>query len=101
MIENIEPAIFEQASSLWEQHPIPSYEAIDIWCLGFCARREILTVATKKELAVYLSQLLKALWNFTDRIKLDDEVKNWLKLLAFVSRKRDIRWDDSLKRRYD
>ncbi len=32
--------MFEQAATVWEQHPVPVNEAIDDWCVAFCDRRE-------------------------------------------------------------
>ncbi len=89
-IPNLEPAIFEQAAQLWEQHPVPVYEAIACWCGVFCDRREKLHDDNKDAFREALSQFIQALWITTSKDELDKEIKNWLKLTAFILRKRNI-----------
>jgi len=87
---NLEPAIFEQAAIVWEQHPVPIPEAIKSWCEAFCDRREKLT-DNKDDFLKALSEFLINLWNNTEKRSLDFDVQNWLKLAAFMLRKRDIK----------
>ena len=87
---NLEPALFEQAAVVWEQHPVPIPDAIEPWCVAFCDRREKLT-DNKDEFLKALSEFLINLWNTTEKKPLDLEVQNWLKLAAFMLRKRDIK----------
>lgn len=89
-ILNIEPAMFEQAATVWEQHPVPVNEAIDDWCVAFCDRREKLN-DNKEEFRHALAQFIKDLWITTKEDSRDREVQNWLKLAAFILRKRDIK----------
>ena len=88
-VPKIEPALFEQAATVWEQHPIPMYEAIDAWATAFCDRREKLT-DNKEKFCKVLTQFLEKLWNTTQEKDRDREVQNWLKLAAFMLRKREI-----------
>ncbi|MFQ3680282.1 MAG: type III-B CRISPR-associated protein Cas10/Cmr2, partial [Pseudanabaenaceae cyanobacterium] len=89
-IPNLEPALFEQAATVWEQHPVPMYEAINTWCTAFCDRREKLTEENRKTFQKSVIEFLKALWMTTQETERDREVQNWLKLAAFVLRKRKI-----------
>ncbi|MBD2445442.1 type III-B CRISPR-associated protein Cas10/Cmr2 [Dolichospermum sp. FACHB-1091] len=92
---DLESAIFEQAASLWSQHPAPSLEAIVPWTKAFCDRRdqfqndENSTLKTKfqKQLADFFT----ALFITTETKQLDNEIQSWLKLAAFVKRNRDIK----------
>ncbi len=90
-ISDIEPALFEQAATVWEQHPAPIHVAIDPWCVAFCDRREKLTDDNKDTFRDALAQFLKEIWVTTEGQDRDREVKNWLKLAAFIIRKRDIK----------
>ncbi|PLS67359.1 MAG: type III-B CRISPR-associated protein Cas10/Cmr2, partial [Cyanobacteria bacterium M5B4] len=85
------PALFEQAAKVWDQHPVPVYEAIDAWCVAFCDRREKLNDDNKDKFRNALTQFIEALWIKTKKDKRDEEIKNWLKLAAFILRKRDIK----------
>jgi CRISPR-associated protein Cmr2 len=90
LFKKLEPALFEQAATVWEQHPAPIHAAIDPWCVAFCDRREKLTDSNKDNFREALAQFLKELWVTTAEQDRDREVKNWLKLAAFIIRKRDI-----------
>ena len=86
-----EPALFEQAATVWEQHPTPE-GAIDAWANAFCDRREKLNEPTIKEtFQKALTSFLNELWKTTGEADRDREVQNWLKLAAFMLRKRDIK----------
>jgi CRISPR-associated protein Cmr2 len=86
-----EPALFEQAATVWEQHPAPE-GAIDAWATAFCDRREKLNEPTIKEtFQKALTSFLNELWKTTGEADRDREVQNWLKLAAFMLRKRDIK----------
>ena len=89
-IDNLDAALFEQAASVWSQHPAPLYEAIQPWSLAFCARREQLKNDSDNKFQQHLAEFLKALWQTTPNKALTDEIYNWLKLAAFVIRKRQI-----------
>ena len=114
---DLESAIFEQAASLWSQHPAPSLEAIVPWTRLFCDRRDQFQndEEAKKDFQEKLANFLTALFitSLTDSNKstrrleiastqtkptclgysegLDDEIQSWLKLAAFVKRNRDIK----------
>jgi len=92
-LPKLEPALFEQAATVWEQHPVPIYEAIDAWCIAFCDRREKLTdnTAIKDIFQAAIANFLKDLWTTTVEKDRDREIQNWLKLAAFTLRKREIK----------
>lgn len=86
----IEPSLFEQAAQLWEQHPAPCVEAINPWTIAFCDRREGLQRDDEKCFQKQLQQMLTAIYTNTTESP-DSEIKNWLKLAAFVLRNRNIK----------
>ncbi|OSO90042.1 type III-B CRISPR-associated protein Cas10/Cmr2 [Cylindrospermopsis raciborskii CENA303] len=90
---DLESAIFEQAGTLWSQHPAPSLEAIVPWTRLFCDRRDQFQndQDATKDFQQKLAEFLKALFITTEPKELDNEIQNWLKLAAFVKRKRDIK----------
>lgn len=101
-ISDLEPALFEQVAELWKQHPVPSVEAIPNWVQAFCGRREALNTCDDREIfGKALHLWLEVMWQ-TNQGKPDDpkaytfddrrdrEIQNWLKLAAFVLRKRKI-----------
>jgi CRISPR-associated protein Cmr2 len=85
-----EPALFEQATEMWLRHPVPSSAAIRPWVVAFSDRRAALTTDTAGIFVERLSTWLTALWKSTPEADRDREVRNWLKLAAFVLRKRQI-----------
>ncbi|MFM6342414.1 MAG: type III-B CRISPR-associated protein Cas10/Cmr2 [Dolichospermum sp.] len=89
---DLESAIFEQAASLWSQHPAPSLEAIVPWTKAFCDRRDQFQndEDAKKEFQKQLADFFTALFITTETKQLDNEIQSWLKLAAFVKRNRDI-----------
>ncbi|GCL38298.1 hypothetical protein SR1949_34120 [Sphaerospermopsis reniformis] len=91
--QDLESAIFEQAASLWSQHPAPSQEAIIPWSRLFCDRRDQFqeNKDNKKQFQEALADFLKALFITTQTEDLDSEIQNWLKLAAFVKRNRHIK----------
>jgi CRISPR-associated protein Cmr2 len=94
---DIEPAIFEQAATIWEQHPAPVLNAIEYWANAFCQRREKLIDDQDQEFQKHLTSFIKALWEGTEPGKqFNEQVKNWLKLAAFVLRQRYIKIPDQL-----
>jgi CRISPR-associated protein Cmr2 len=90
-IADLESAIFEQAATVWEQHPVPTPEAIAMWCKAFCDRREQLTDDNRERFHKALTNFLERLWVTTEAKDCDREVQNWLKLAAFTLRKRNIK----------
>lgn len=90
---DLESAIFEQAASLWSQHPAPSLEAIVPWTKAFCDRRDQFQndEDAKKEFQKHLADFFTALFITTETKQLDNEIQSWLKLAAFVKRNRDIK----------
>ncbi|MFN9557258.1 MAG: type III-B CRISPR-associated protein Cas10/Cmr2 [Dolichospermum sp.] len=90
---DLESAIFEQAASLWSQHPAPSLEAIVPWTKAFCDRRDQFQndEDAKKEFQKQLADFFTALFITTETKQLDNEIQSWLKLAAFVKRNRDIK----------
>ncbi|WP_373546019.1 type III-B CRISPR-associated protein Cas10/Cmr2 [Chamaesiphon sp.] len=104
-----EPALFEQAAQIWAQHPVPSDTAIVAWINAFSDRRDVFKdrdlggsvgVAStfaedhdrdlKQEFITHMSDWLTKMWETNDKSTRDDEIGYWLKLAAFVLRKRDI-----------
>jgi CRISPR-associated protein Cmr2 len=90
---DLESAIFEQAASLWSQHPAPSLEAIVPWTKAFCDRRDQFQNDEdgKTKFQEKLVNFLTALFITTETKQLDNEIQSWLKLAAFVKRNRDIK----------
>ncbi|MBE9231669.1 type III-B CRISPR-associated protein Cas10/Cmr2 [Cuspidothrix issatschenkoi LEGE 03284] len=86
-------SIFEQAASLWSQHPAPSLEAIVPWTKAFCDRRDQFQNDEdgKTKFQKQLADFLTALFITTETKQLDNEIQSWLKLAAFVKRTRDIK----------
>ncbi len=86
-------AIFEQAATLWSQHPAPVPTALSSWTKAFCARRELFANddSARDAFQQHLAQFLDALWQTTSEKHLDREIQNWLKLAAFVIRNRTIK----------
>ncbi len=89
---NQEAALFEQAAQLWAQHPVPCAEAIEPWIRAFTDRRDALKKADAQpqKFIDALSGWLQTMWQTTDEIDRVKEVGQWLKLAAFVIRKRQI-----------
>lgn len=97
----IDPALFEQAAEVWRQHPVPMLTAIPTWTQAFCSRRDALSsdLDLQNQFREYLANLLSDLWLTaqydSDERKMakerDRQIQNWLKLAAFVLRKRDIK----------
>jgi len=93
-IPKLEPALFEQSAQLWEQHPVPVEDAITPWTQAFCNRREALSQEDSKQtFQTSLASFLKAMWQTSSDLNQDRdrEIQNWLKLAAFVLRKREIK----------
>jgi CRISPR-associated protein Cmr2 len=85
-------ALFEQAAQVWEQHQLPDETVIEPWVRAFCDRREALKDDDVRQLFVdALTIWLREMCRNNDEDDLDREVGNWLKLAAFVIRKRDIK----------
>jgi CRISPR-associated protein Cmr2 len=89
-IPKLEAAIFEQATNLWESHPIPVETAIEPWVKVFCSRREQLTGVNQQQFQESLRIFLNTLWQTTSEKEIEQQVKNWLKVTAFLLRKRQI-----------
>jgi CRISPR-associated protein Cmr2 len=91
---DLEPALFEQAAQLWEEHPAPVIEATKPWVNAFCERREFFNSKPEKEREIFqqrLSDFLREIWQQTLPKERDQQIQNWLKLAAFVLRKRNIK----------
>ncbi len=88
----IDAAIFEQAATLWNQHPAPIREAIAPWTKSFCDRRDQFQgdEIAKQEFQQHLTDFLSALWDTTTKSELDAEIQTWLKIAAFTIRNRRI-----------
>ncbi|MCG9886941.1 MAG: type III-B CRISPR-associated protein Cas10/Cmr2 [Cyanobacteria bacterium] len=86
-----EPALFEQAAEVWQQHPAPVADAIAPWTAGFCSRRDALADDTADQFQKALGETIVALYQTTAEKDRDREIRNWLKLAAFVLRKRHIK----------
>ena len=95
---NLDASIFEQAATIWEQHPAPVKEAIFPWTKAFCSRRENLSEKQTEQIQKELGNFLDSLWQTTENTPevLNEAINNWLKLAAFMTRKREIKIGDSL-----
>jgi CRISPR-associated protein Cmr2 len=89
----VDNAIFEQAATLWRQHPAPILSAIDSWAKAFCQRRDLFAEddTARETFQQHLKDFLYQLWQTTPEKELDREIQNWLKLAAFVIRNRTIK----------
>ncbi len=99
---DFDPALFEQAAELWNQHPVPflqdsvdPFAAIAPWTQAFCERRELFKgeekEKAKQDFQQALANYLKALCLTTEEKDRDRQIQNWLKLAAFTLRNRDIK----------
>ena len=89
---DLESSLYEQAATLWNQHPIPSQEAIDPWVSFFVSRRETFkTPELQAQFQQSFAEFIKTLWQHHPEAKLEEAVTNWLKLAAFVQRSRTIK----------
>jgi CRISPR-associated protein Cmr2 len=90
---DVEPALFEQAAELLNQHPIPVDFAIGPWSQAFCDRRDVFAGndELKQRFCTTLTEFLAALWRATEAADRDREMQTWLKLAAFMLRKRTIK----------
>ena len=93
--------MFEQAAEVWRSHPVPFLDnsddplaAIQCWTTAFIERRDLFKGDDKAEAKEAfqrdLSTYLRTLCLTTPEAERDFEVQNWLKLAAFVLRKRNI-----------
>jgi CRISPR-associated protein Cmr2 len=93
-IPQLDSAIFEQAATVWTQHPAPVFAAIEPWIIAFCSRREAFKgdEVRLQQFQEALTNFLKTLWLKTEAGKQYDlQIINWLKLAAFLIRNRDIK----------
>ncbi|WP_204138289.1 type III-B CRISPR-associated protein Cas10/Cmr2 [Halomicronema sp. CCY15110] len=95
VMDDLEPSLFEQAASVWQQHPAPIEAAIKPWVTAFCDRRDFFAGKddVKDTFAQAFTQWLEHLWQKTkdDPAKRQEEIVSWLKLAAFILRKRHIK----------
>ncbi|NEO85067.1 MAG: type III-B CRISPR-associated protein Cas10/Cmr2 [Spirulina sp. SIO3F2] len=88
---DLDPSLFEQAAQVLEQHSIPKEAAITFWVNGFCDRREQLNQLDELTARAFQTQLtnwMGQMW--CTNADPDFALQNWLKLAAFVKRKRKI-----------
>jgi CRISPR-associated protein Cmr2 len=85
-----ESSIFELAAQLWSKHPAPKREAISFWLESFCQNRNI-GEEKQKFLKAGLINFLDTIWQQTKLEEINQEIETWLKLAAFVIRKRQIK----------
>jgi len=89
---DLESSLYEQAATWWQQHPIPSRDAIEPWVSFFTSRREGLADPSLRDLfKEAFCTFLDTLWQHQPQDTLDDAVDKWLKLAAFVQRSRTIK----------
>jgi CRISPR-associated protein Cmr2 len=92
--------LFEQAATVWIQHPAPNIAAIKPWCRAFCdwalptlcERRAVFgdDFDSRQKFERVLVEFMTELIKHTQTAELDAEMKNWLKLAAFTLRRREI-----------
>jgi CRISPR-associated protein Cmr2 len=87
---NLEPALLEQSAQVWQEHPVPVEGAIAPWVKAFCDRRQALQDDQVGVFSEGLTQLITELWQSTEESDRDREIRSWLKLGAFILRKRNI-----------
>ena len=91
-LPKLDSAIFEQAATIWSQHPAPVFEAIAPWTQSFCSRREQFESPEEQEdFKQHLISFLENLWQTTTEKDYMLQVNNWLKLAAFILRNRQIK----------
>ncbi|OKH33819.1 type III-B CRISPR-associated protein Cas10/Cmr2 [[Phormidium ambiguum] IAM M-71] len=92
VIDNLEPAIFEQAAQIWQQHPAPEISAIAPWTKAFCSRRDFLKEdkTLRDKFQNQLADFSETLWRTTAPEEFDREMQTWLKIAAFTLRNRQI-----------
>ena len=105
IVKQLEPKLklnallFEQAATVWEQHPVPNIAALKPWCRAFCDRRTIFgddTISRQKfeeALGEFMTELIKQ----TKTSELNAEMRNWFKLVAFTLRRREIKLGDKVQ----
>jgi CRISPR-associated protein Cmr2 len=96
--QGLESAIFEQAATVWRQHPAPIEDAIAPWTRAFCIRRDVFQSdeTAENNFQSYLEVFVHELWKTTPNLSREREIQNWLKLAAFVLRHRDIKFKQHL-----
>jgi CRISPR-associated protein Cmr2 len=89
---NLDAALFEQAAEIWDQHPPPIKEAITAWVKGFLSRRDAFAKddESREQFSQLLQGFLQNLYITTTSKLVDREAQAWLKLAAFLIRKRQI-----------
>ncbi|MEC4814738.1 MAG: type III-B CRISPR-associated protein Cas10/Cmr2 [Scytonema sp. PMC 1069.18] len=94
---DIDAALFEQAATVWSQHPAPIKDAIAPWTRAFCDRRELWKgdEVVKKVFQECLAEFLESFFDEPQRRKerrerVEEEIENWLKIAAFTIRNREI-----------
>jgi CRISPR-associated protein Cmr2 len=92
VIDNLEPAIFEQAAQIWQQHPAPEVSAIAPWTKAFCSRRDFFKddKELREKFQKKLAEFCETLWRTTGLEEFDREMQTWLKIAAFTLRNREI-----------
>jgi CRISPR-associated protein Cmr2 len=91
-LPKLDSAIFEQAATIWNQHPAPVFEAIAPWTQSFCSRREQFeSLEEQEDFKRNLTSFLENLWQTTTKKDYMLQVNNWLKLAAFILRNRQIK----------
>ena len=89
---HLDAALFEQAAEIWDQHPPPIDEAIPAWVEGFLSRRDAFVHddQSQDQFSQLLQKFLQDLHKTTTGKLVDREAQSWLKLAAFLIRKRQI-----------
>jgi CRISPR-associated protein len=88
----LDSILFEQAATVWAQHPAPNIAAIKPWCRAFCDRRAVFgdDIDSRQKFEHVLVEFMTELIEHTHKTELDAEMKNWLKLAAFNLHRRKI-----------
>jgi CRISPR-associated protein len=89
----LDPLVFEQAATAWEQHPVPNIAAIKPWCRAFCNRRAVFgdDIVIQRRFEEVLGDFMTELIKQTQTSELNAEMRNWFKLAAFTLRCREIK----------
>ena len=89
---DLEDAIFEQAAIVWDRHPAPTLDAVELWCRAFVERRQIFegNDEAKEQFCSDLQQFINIMHELNLPEDIDEQIRNWLKLAAFTIRRRKI-----------
>ncbi|MFP4694430.1 MAG: type III-B CRISPR-associated protein Cas10/Cmr2 [Halothece sp.] len=89
----VESSFYEQAATLWQQHPIPYADAIPAWVTLLISRRDEFkqNETLRDSFQQSFTGFIETLWKHHPEASLEEAVTNWLKMAAFKARSRNIK----------